>query len=159
VIHAGALARPIFELLYKYATLPSVLEGANTSNLVQLLGKPFMSAYSAITGLPKVPGGEEVNIVSEGLRTDEVEAQIDRLSRLLGMFVGLGQQIPAPLLVGFRESVLAGRPLSELEHARMKQAIMGLLGQSRRDMPIAQRQGFAEMVAGSMQQLSAALAQ
>ena len=39
VVHCGGVTQDVFRLLVAESTLPAVLEGANTANLVQMLGK------------------------------------------------------------------------------------------------------------------------
>ncbi|MGW3290757.1 hypothetical protein ACWDR3_39600, partial [Streptomyces sp. NPDC001002] len=46
VVDGGRLPQDVFRQLYQLGTLPAVLEGANTSNLVQLIGRPFFSVLT-----------------------------------------------------------------------------------------------------------------
>jgi hypothetical protein len=55
VIHAGPLPSAVFQLLVQASNLPVVLEGANTSNLVQMLGKPYVSVSTKTTSYVPVP--------------------------------------------------------------------------------------------------------
>ncbi|MET8678639.1 hypothetical protein ABZW18_13930 [Streptomyces sp. NPDC004647] len=43
VVNAGKLPQDVFRQVYQLGGLPAVLEGANTSNLVQITGRPFFS--------------------------------------------------------------------------------------------------------------------
>ncbi|MFF0035889.1 hypothetical protein ACFYRG_06620 [Streptomyces mirabilis] len=46
VVNGGRLPQDVFRQVYQLGSLPAVLEGANTSNLVQLLGRPFISVLT-----------------------------------------------------------------------------------------------------------------
>ncbi|NUL07759.1 hypothetical protein HRW07_32005, partial [Streptomyces lunaelactis] len=49
VVDGGRLPQDVFRQVYQRGSLPAVLEGANTNNLVQLLGRPFFSALTKHT--------------------------------------------------------------------------------------------------------------
>ncbi|MEW1725221.1 hypothetical protein, partial [Streptomyces sp. NPDC093109] len=46
ILDGGRLPQDVFRQVYQWGSLPAVLEGANTANLVQLLGRPFFSALT-----------------------------------------------------------------------------------------------------------------
>ncbi|MFC9079813.1 hypothetical protein ACFTY7_22985, partial [Streptomyces sp. NPDC057062] len=46
IVNGGKLPQDVFRQVYQLGTLPAVLEGANTSNLAQLLGRPFFSVLT-----------------------------------------------------------------------------------------------------------------
>ncbi|MEU8588767.1 hypothetical protein AB0C59_17470 [Streptomyces sp. NPDC048664] len=46
VVSGGKLPQDVFRQLYRLGNMPAVLEGANTSNLAQLLGRPFFSVLT-----------------------------------------------------------------------------------------------------------------
>ncbi|MFF3249181.1 hypothetical protein ACFYWY_36890 [Streptomyces sp. NPDC002870] len=46
VVNGGRLPQDVFRQVYQLGSLPAVLEGANTSNLVQLLGRSFFSVLT-----------------------------------------------------------------------------------------------------------------
>ncbi|MFB7054887.1 hypothetical protein ACFCXT_17430 [Streptomyces vinaceus] len=46
VVEAGSLPQDVFRQMYRLGTLPAVLEGANTANLVQVLGRPYFSVLT-----------------------------------------------------------------------------------------------------------------
>lgn len=52
VLDCGGLPNTVFTQMFKMASLPPLLEGANTSNLVQLLGLPWMSPKANTTEFP-----------------------------------------------------------------------------------------------------------
>ncbi|MEU6085187.1 hypothetical protein, partial [Streptomyces sp. NPDC047108] len=61
VVDGGKLRQDVFRQVYQLGSLPAVLEGANTSNLVQLLGRPFFSVLTNHTPYdPLVPEGHGV---------------------------------------------------------------------------------------------------
>ncbi|MGV9935202.1 WXG100-like domain-containing protein [Streptomyces olivaceoviridis] len=49
IIDVDRLPQDVFRQLYVLGGLPAVLEGANTSNLVQLLGRPYFSVKTSTT--------------------------------------------------------------------------------------------------------------
>ncbi len=158
-VSAGSIPRPIFELLYKYATLPSVLEGANTSNLVQLLGKPFLSVYSAMTGLPKLPGVEGVERISSGLAKDVAEEEIGRLQKMLSMFAGLKTQAPPAVFATLGPRLRAGLALTAGDAEKMKADVLAALVSSRPGAPKKELEGLAGMIAEQMKTLSSVLSE
>lgn len=52
ILDCLGLPDAIFTQLFKLASLPPLIEGANTSNLVQLIGKPWMSPRTNTTEFP-----------------------------------------------------------------------------------------------------------
>lgn len=153
VLTTGKIPRPIFELFYQYATLPSVLEGASTSNLVQLMGKPFLSVFTAVTGLPELPGVDTVDTISEGLRKDQAEEQVERLGRMMSMFVSLGQSAPSEVFGPLEARLRSGEAMTAEEQATMKTQIQAAFAQSRPDLGVDQAEGFAIMVSEAMADL------
>lgn len=55
-IHSPPLPQRTFQLLAQAGTLPFLLEGANTCNLMQMLGKPYLSVCTQTTPYVEVPG-------------------------------------------------------------------------------------------------------
>ncbi|MDX2703889.1 hypothetical protein PV350_13610 [Streptomyces sp. PA03-6a] len=49
VVKGGHIPQGVFQQLYQLGSLPALLEGANTANLVQLLGRPFFSVLTKHT--------------------------------------------------------------------------------------------------------------
>ncbi|MFB7293139.1 alpha/beta hydrolase [Actinacidiphila glaucinigra] len=49
VVKGGHIPQDVFRQLYRLGSLPALLEGANTANLVQLLGRPFFSVLTKHT--------------------------------------------------------------------------------------------------------------
>jgi hypothetical protein len=52
VAECGELPMNVFNQMYRIATMPSILEGANASNFAQLAGKSFMSPTTETTKFP-----------------------------------------------------------------------------------------------------------
>lgn len=52
ILRCPELPNTVFTQVFKLASLPPLIEGANTSNLVQIIGKPFMSAKTHTTKFP-----------------------------------------------------------------------------------------------------------
>ncbi|WP_157441297.1 actin cross-linking domain-containing toxin, partial [Actinoplanes awajinensis] len=52
VVRTGPLRKDVFQTAYQLGSLPAVLEGANTANLVQLLDRPYFSPRPEDTGFP-----------------------------------------------------------------------------------------------------------
>lgn len=52
ILDCGGLPNTVFTQVFKMASLPPLVEGANTSNLVQLIGTPWMSAKTNTTEFP-----------------------------------------------------------------------------------------------------------
>ncbi|MGW1847542.1 hypothetical protein, partial [Streptomyces sp. NPDC001966] len=46
VVQSPGLPQDVFQQVFQLGTLPAVLEGANTTNLMQLLGRPYFSALT-----------------------------------------------------------------------------------------------------------------
>ncbi|MEZ4298306.1 MAG: hypothetical protein R3B70_25360 [Polyangiaceae bacterium] len=55
-IHAPPIPQRSFQLVTQESTLPFLLEGANTCNQMQMLGKPYLSVCSETTPYVQVPG-------------------------------------------------------------------------------------------------------
>ncbi|MET9658279.1 hypothetical protein [Streptomyces sp. NPDC006510] len=49
VVQSPGLPQDVFRQVFQLGTLPAVLEGANTTNLMQLLGRPYFSALTRHT--------------------------------------------------------------------------------------------------------------
>ena len=86
-VQTGKIPRDLFHFAYQSATLPGVFEGANTANLLQLLGKPFLSVFDVFTELPTgtpdvEPGRNRVESVSAALRSSPSKAVGERIGRL-----------------------------------------------------------------------------
>ncbi|NJC72019.1 hypothetical protein HC031_20195 [Planosporangium thailandense] len=74
VVRTGGVPQDVFRLLYQLGTVPAVLEGANTANTAQLLGRPYLS-----------PRPETTYDATRFPRTDEAtvdEAAIARLGEV-----------------------------------------------------------------------------
>ena len=56
MIHAPPLPQRTFQLLAQAGTLPFLLEGANTCNMMQMLGLPYLSVCTESTPYVDVPG-------------------------------------------------------------------------------------------------------
>jgi hypothetical protein len=86
-VQTGKIPRGLFHYAYQSATLPGVFEGANTANLLQLLGKPFLSVFEGSlelpTGTPDVDSGfQRVDQFSQKLRgrpSKDLEKQLGQL--------------------------------------------------------------------------------
>jgi len=59
VLYAGRLPQGVFRQSCKLATLPTIMEGANTANLMQMLGKPYLSVKIATTDFPEPLGAQD----------------------------------------------------------------------------------------------------
>ena len=46
VVQVGSVSKPLFEYFYSMATLPPVVEGMNSINLMQLIGRPYLPSVS-----------------------------------------------------------------------------------------------------------------
>ena len=70
VVHGGNLPQDVFQQIYQRGSLPGVLEGANTSNLAQLTGRPFFSPRTEDTAYPRAgaPGTDRLGDVTEAIR-------------------------------------------------------------------------------------------
>ena len=69
VVRVPPLPQSVFQLFAQKSTLPIVVEGANTSNLVQMLGKPYLSVSTRNTPYVAVPGSAEGHSQLEALTT------------------------------------------------------------------------------------------
>lgn len=56
VVDTEPMPQRSFQLLAQKSTLPFLLEGANTCNMMQMLGKPYLSVCTETTPYVKVPG-------------------------------------------------------------------------------------------------------
>lgn len=52
ILKTGSLPRKVFHQLFRVATLPALLEGANLTNLMQMLKKPYLSVHRGYTDFP-----------------------------------------------------------------------------------------------------------
>ncbi|MFD3944797.1 hypothetical protein [Streptomyces sp. NPDC058579] len=84
ILEAGNLPQDVFRQMYRLGTLPAVLEGANTANLAQLLGRPYFSVLTKHTPYD---------------RFDEPAANIlSEVTTVLGMRTQWGRNVPDALL-------------------------------------------------------------
>ncbi|MFL6051421.1 MAG: hypothetical protein ACJ72W_00660, partial [Actinoallomurus sp.] len=69
VVRAGRLPQSVFQQMYQLGSLPAVLEGANTANLAQLIGRPFFSALTKHTPYPDAdsPGARRLKQVTDAI--------------------------------------------------------------------------------------------
>ncbi|MEV5203833.1 hypothetical protein [Streptomyces sp. NPDC053720] len=56
VVQSAGLPQDVFRQVFQLGTLPAVLEGANTTNLMQLLGRPYFSALTNHTPYDQLDG-------------------------------------------------------------------------------------------------------
>ncbi|MEE1767847.1 hypothetical protein PUR34_06545 [Streptomyces sp. JV185] len=54
IVQSPGLPQDVFRQVFQLGTLPAVLEGANTTNLMQLLGRPYFSALTHHTPYDKL---------------------------------------------------------------------------------------------------------
>lgn len=105
-----SLPEPLFRALFAASTLPPMLEGANTTNLMRLLGRPYLSISTRSTPFPKIRGYKEVRERCESLARmlhGGVKMEVDVLTAFIEAsrrpgspeseyFVRLRQQVLAP---------------------------------------------------------------
>ena len=91
VVHAPPLPLGVFQLLVQTSQLPAVVEGANSSNLVQMLGKPYISVSTRYTPYVALPGDagkahEKLTRVTDHLNLADLRDQEVPLGELAAYF-------------------------------------------------------------------------
>lgn len=99
---AGSLPSDAFQALCEASTLPMILEGANTANLMQMLGHPYLSVASKTTPYLKVPtDGADGHLRLAALERLLNESPLDVAGQTeLGTYFGAARQ-PAAVLDGY----------------------------------------------------------
>lgn len=95
VFHAPpTLPQPVFQILVQISRFPVILEGANSANLVQMLGKPYLSVKTRYTPYPE-PAGYGATVAALNGLTDIVNdpalaGKPEDLEKLAGYFLDCG---------------------------------------------------------------------
>jgi hypothetical protein len=85
-IHAPPVPQRSFQLLAQAGTLPFLLEGANTCNMMQMLGKPYLSVATDTTPYVPVPGKDghqKLQVLTDHLNDsagESAEARVEALA-------------------------------------------------------------------------------
>ncbi|MDX3745891.1 hypothetical protein [Streptomyces sp. AK08-02] len=107
VVEAGNLTQDLFRQVYLMGTLPAVVEGANTSNMLQVVGRPYFSVRTNTTPYDPLAG------------TSDDAAALVELEKVTKAIVALSEwgeefeNLPAGLMAGRAEtarSVLGALP-------------------------------------------------
>ncbi|WP_086809375.1 hypothetical protein [Streptomyces reticuliscabiei] len=107
VVEAGNLTQDLFRQVYQMGTLPAVVEGANTSNMLQVQGRAYFSVRTNNTPYDPLDG------------TSDDAAAVDALQQVTGAIVARSEwgeefeNLPAGLMAGRAEtarSVLGALP-------------------------------------------------
>ena len=88
-IHAPPLPQRSFQLLAQAGTLPFLLEGANTCNMMQMLGKPYLSVATDTPPYVPVPGKDghqKLQVLTDHLNDSEEDSEEERVAALATYF-------------------------------------------------------------------------
>ena len=102
LLTCSTLPEPVFRALFAQSSLPPVLEGANTTNLMRRLQKPYLSFNTAITPFPERfpndPQAQQAEAASGTFGLWSSTGSVQALTQAL-----LGARRPGPMLDYFTE--------------------------------------------------------